>query len=269
LATYLNMARYVDREFDPDIIVFNTIANDFEESLCNRCIIPGGLCLRVSDDTVTESVKEPRLARMKIKQLYAYSAFARYLRLNLKLGHGIARIFDIGWNYGPETAADKHPQYVSNINILGARSRRAKIEAVVEYVVATARREMPSKTLLFMIDLDRNAAYSKEPQKSRLRWMSQSLEAACKKHGAYFLDLSGPFLTAYLRTGRRYEFPDNCHWNEHGHETAALALVDYLSEKVLKDKRGMAIRERQKYSSTNAKLRRRRMGRQGADGSSR
>ena len=82
LSHYLYMSRYVTKLFNPDVIVFNVVYNDFAESIAEIVPKPSFWQLRYSNglwqDTLTEAGQPSRLAKMLRR-----SALVRYLLINL------------------------------------------------------------------------------------------------------------------------------------------------------------------------------------------
>ncbi len=71
LSHYLHVSRYVDRHFDPDILIFNMVHNDFEESIYE--LYPAKTCfMQIStgeDGSFTETVPRPNHALPSIHSL--------------------------------------------------------------------------------------------------------------------------------------------------------------------------------------------------------
>ena len=88
LSQYLNISRYVRRHFNPDIIIINTVHNDFDESI-NQLNPGNNWFLKVSlneDGSITETIPQPKMDLPQYKpwkRLLYKSALFRYVYLNL------------------------------------------------------------------------------------------------------------------------------------------------------------------------------------------
>jgi hypothetical protein len=90
------------------------------------------------------------------------------------------------------------------------------------------RTAMPPDRLLLVVDGVRPELYSGETvgADSYFGIMRSELMAAARSRGIEVIDLQTVFAAAYREDKQRFEFPDDGHWNGHGHEVAARAIAD-------------------------------------------
>ncbi|MCF7809680.1 hypothetical protein K9N50_01690 [bacterium] len=220
LPQYLNMARYANRHFQPDIIVVTVIHNDFTESLKEFNNRNYHLRLDKVGDNIIEIAPKPYVPS-KIKRLMRPSSIVRYLYQNLKVK------FDFG--------KKENPKFVSNININVAESNRSSIDEAVHYVVKKFRGENPDKAIIFMIDAPKSDIYNGTVETSEIMWMHDMLKEACQQDSCYYLDLTYPFLEKFTQDSIRFNPPIDGHWYEEGHKTAANVLYKHLLDNKIID----------------------------------
>ena len=86
LSEYLNISRYVNRHFDPDVVIFNIRYNDFAESVFE--LNPADthmLMISITDSSVTETEPRPNYSFSQFslkRRILRKSAIARYLIIN-------------------------------------------------------------------------------------------------------------------------------------------------------------------------------------------
>jgi hypothetical protein len=221
LSQYLHMSRYVTETFDPDILVFNVVHNDFDQSLCDLWRPLGMMCLTDGNGKIRESGIVP-YTPSKIRRWARKSSLVRYLALNLGLGTRFTRSAaeDDQRNYGSagEQSQDPQPQ---------------RMERATDYILGKIDEETSGKTVIFMIDGLRESIYHNvtDERAGSEFWMNRLLESKASKYGFYFLDLTGPFTKSFEQNQLRFESKhDYIHWNENGHAIAAEALVLAIRE---------------------------------------
>jgi lysophospholipase L1-like esterase len=222
LSHYLHVSRYVNRHFDPDILIFNMVHNDFEESIHE--LYPNRFCfMQVSadeDGSFIETVPRPNFAYPQYtawKRIVYKSALFRYLDFNLKLRQirrNIAGIDDR--NFEANIAADK---VIKNKN---------RIFEATDYLVRTIREENSDRRIIFVFDAPKGEIYTNTLNNSRVLWLNDMMKEICYTHDIEFLDLTPLMLEDYRVNGRKFTFELDGHWNEYGHEFVADVLYDYL-----------------------------------------
>ena len=215
LTGYLQIARDVQREFHPDILIINVVHNDFDESV--RSLKPGSHFLQF-DRRGRDIVEVPAEAYepSALRRLLRHSAVARYVIINCKLSRNVARL---------------HPEG-QNVALRLLRNRPA-IEPVVEAVFAKLAAENPDTSILMVMDGPRQRMFADAESQAQLRWLPEMMRRLSQAHGFEFIDL-GPRLKAFTESsGRPVSFETDYHWNTDGHAVAAGAILEALRRRNL------------------------------------
>ena len=221
LSQYLEMSRYVREVFHPEILVFNVVYNDFDESLRELAPLPHFLQLTSGAGGLEEAAPVPYQAN-RLKRLAARSALVRYLWVNLHLPDMLR-----SWSAPKGDPA----RFYGNVDLVELQRHREMVEQATYKLVDLIRRENPGTEILFMMDAPRLEIYEGLPGEGRLGWLHQLLRSACERSGCRFLDLTVPFRERYERDHVPFNFPDDYHWNAVGHALAAEVLDAALSER--------------------------------------
>jgi len=218
ISGYLQISRYVNEHFNPDVLVFNVVHNDFDESLCKVSTAPGLMCLQISEDKVTEAEIIAYVPN-QVKRLSRMSGLVRYVFLNLKVQRRLGR-------------AQKGNQDQDN-NTLAAVStdpQTDRIERATDYVLQKIASENAGKTVIFMIDGPRTEIYEGNIEGSKNLWMNRLLEGQTGSYGFHFIDLTESFAEEFARNSNKFENRYDYHWNENGHAVASEALLKMLRQ---------------------------------------
>ena len=224
LSQYLQISRYVENYFKPDILVFNVMHNDFDESLCVvkwKYAYQRTLCLEETSSGIKEVITTPYVSRNPIKPVLRRSSLVRYLFYNL----GLETTLRMGLTWRNQK------RYEENVNIDTLDSYRDTIVRAVDYILRKIRNENPDKRIFIMMDAPRLSIYNDRVHQSNLLWLHQVMEKKCHKYELNFIDLTDPFKEMYKATKIRFESEHNYHWNENGHSAAALVLYKELRAK--------------------------------------
>ncbi len=217
LSQYLHVARYVRERFHPDVLVFNVVHNDFDESLRSLFYHPTYLQLSYTDGAFRETQVLPYSSPPR-NQLIRTSALARYLWLNAHIG-GLTEVIRRGGELN------------ANIEVDRAAANRESIKGAVSYVLQRLRAENPEIPLVFLVDAPRFDLYAGRLETSNVIWLNGLLADACDNISRCFLlDLSDSFSEAFRQDSIRFESPYDAHWNEHGHAVVGRALHRKLLE---------------------------------------
>lgn len=158
----------------------------------------------------------------KLRRSLANSSIIRYLYINLKINqlHDKIKSFFIHAN----------EVYNENTELDSIRSNYNEILMAVDYVLCALKKENPDKLIIIMIDALRSDIYKKNTDGSNLLCLHNILKDKCIKYGLTFIDLTESFSDIYNLSLKKYESEYDWHWNEHGHETAAIVLYKKLHE---------------------------------------
>ncbi len=217
LSTYLSYAEHAVNEYGASSLVIVIVSNDFDESLQTYKFAPGFYYFTENENKL-ELIRRDYQASF-MKSLARNSAFARYLFLNLKLSW---QLFEsIGTN-----DKDYVGNTLANADIVKISDSEKAVNRFFEL--------LPSKTglkpreILFVVDGMRQSIYNSElrqiAKNSYFSHMRQYFIKQCNTLDYEVLDMHEIFSRDYEKTGQRYEFENDNHWNEKGHSLVAESI---------------------------------------------
>ncbi len=217
LSQYLAWADHARREFRPDALVVNIVGNDFHYSLLRYNAAPG---FHLFADDGQGGLKLSRMdyAPGLMRRIARRSALAMYLATNLNLPAAWERL-----KRGAPTPMDM----VGNVPArLGAEAVRETIRAIDAFLaMAPDAAGLPPGRIVLAVDANRPGIYQgRERHGSFFGKMRARLLARAREEGFETVDLSEAFNAAWKRDAKAFEFPDDGHWNAHGHAVAADAV---------------------------------------------
>lgn len=226
LSQYLNISRYVNRHFNPDIIIINVVFNDFDESI--HQLTPGkNWFLKVSvnqEGLVTETIPVTKndLPQYKLwKRILYKSALFRYLYLNLH----IKDMQQIKLTRSKEN-------FEANVKVDDIKVNKELIFKGIDYIVKTIRNENKEKRIIFVLDGIRDNIYKNTLNQSGLLWIREMMDELCKKYQIEYIDLTPRMEQEYINNHKKFEFGIDNHWNEYGHKFVANVLYEYLNRNI-------------------------------------
>lgn len=224
LSQYLHISRYVNKYFNPDIIIFNIIHNDFDKSILR--LNPTRyyfLTLNVSDSGITENTPRPNYSFRQynlIKRWIRKSALVRYLLFNLHIKETIQRLF-----------SRNEKKYNANIKYNKVRDNIGPIRKAVEYILNRIRQENEGKRIIFVMDAPRNDIYTNNLERSNVMFLHDMMNELCAKNDFEFLDLTGSMKKDYQLNHTKFDFEFEGHWNEYGHHFVCEQVLKLLKNK--------------------------------------
>lgn len=220
MSQYLQMSRYVNRNFNPDLLVFNVVDNDFDSSLCEVSRLLGMMCLENADGRVIESEIVP-YTPSKIRRWARKSSLIRYVFLNLNLETRFRR-----------TVPEPQTRIGAPVGSPPVPAGTGRVENAIDYILRTIAEENHGKTVIFIIDGPRRTLYDDEsPAPDELTlWKHGLLRDVTSRYGFHFIDLTDSFRRKYKQDGERFNSEHDYHWNENGHFVAAEALLKTLKD---------------------------------------
>ncbi len=220
MSHYLHTIRYVNRYFDPDILIINVALNDFDESIYD--LYPDkNLFFQVTIDhqnNVAEKMPASHFDFQEantVRRLLYNSALIRYLYNNIQW-HIITREAMTGHDFEEYV----RPEQLKNNKDLIYESTR--------YIVQTIREENTDKRVIFVFDAPRQAIYEGFLDTSRVLWLYEMMEEICRENNVEYIDLTGTMKQGFERNQKKFNFDIDGHWNEYGHRFVADYLHDYL-----------------------------------------
>ena len=215
LSQYYHMSRYVNQVFSPQVLIINFIYNDFDQLFTKDCRI-GMLCLEETNAGTQEAPIHPYVPSF-LKRIARHSSFMRYLILNL--GPDV-----IKWQRS-KPAIKRNPSSDHGY----AHSKTDQIAKAADYLFKKFRDENRDRKLIFILDGPRREIYSNTVDKSWTFWMNQLVKEGCRKYSIEFIDMTGPFTEHYMKEHQPFDFPEDYHWNELGHQIVAETILNYLN----------------------------------------
>jgi len=216
LSGYLHIARHVCRVYEPDILIFNLVYNDFDESIRELRFNPNFLQVSVRDRTVREIPPVPRTYN-RLKRVLFHSATMRYV-------YHLAPFFFHRFNWNAERA----PEYRENIDVARAQTNRGTIRQGTKYLIDTICRENAARSVYFYMAAPRSAIYADSVGVAEVRWMNDMVAELAADAPCVLIDQTEYFAGDYRANGRRFESPYDPHWNEYGHAVTCRQLVEAL-----------------------------------------
>lgn len=226
LSQYLVWADYARQKYAPDALVISVVGNDFDESLASVSICPG------QHHFVPNAKGELELRRFDFEPsavgpLVYSSALVRYVNLNLKLA---TRCKALAHSLFGRENPDGGEAFVGNTWAKVTPERLAQSDQVIDAFLRLLPEKsgLPNTKILFLLDGMRPELYDEKA----LEAASSSYFATMRTHfivkartlGYEVIDLQAFFVDQYLRTGARFEFPTDYHWNGNGHAVVANAV---------------------------------------------
>ncbi len=217
LSHYLHLSRYANEVFQPDILLFNLIHNDFDESIFEAYSEKKYFTLSLTEDGITEVLPEnPNFTGLKydFNRFIKKSALVRYLYYNLQVGRRPL------FNFKEEEEAN------NNVAIDHIKKWSPQIEQVIDYVFSQIKKENPTKRIIFAIDGPRTDIYENRLNESTLIFLNKMVKGACDKYQYELIDFSIPMLEDYQLAQKKFNSDWDGHWNEYGHYFVSQHLLE-------------------------------------------
>ena len=258
LSQYLSWVNYVSKTFAPQAMVVNIVGNDFDESLLSYQIssnsggVPGMQFFELTKDGV-DVVTVPFKPESLITRLLRRSILAQYLVRNVGVVNlwkdyrqallapsqekSIATPVQVNTQLQASPAAsakasepDVHSEYVGNAKrIYDAQKLRDSQIAVDEFLLRLPQlAQLPPKSIVLSVDAERPQIYTDKGRQdvdSFFSVMRTYLIKQARAKGFEVLDLRPAMIAQFDRTGKRFEFSDDNHWNAAGHQLLASQLL--------------------------------------------
>ena len=224
LSQYLVYAKHAQDNYNVESMVFVIIANDFDESMPRYATHEAFPVFHAGEDG-RYNVVLPR-DYVPLRGILRESALVRYLHWHLNLSRTLAKLRARAAaqyeqiKYADNTAAD-----TSSRRMLDAR---AAVDAFLQLLPSYA--SLPSKNIAFVVDASRGALYDAQSpedvpngyfQQVRRYFMEQA-----RAQGLEVVDMAPYFFTEHKKTGVRFEWPTDAHWNGEAHRGAYEEIRD-------------------------------------------
>jgi len=227
LAQYLHMYKEEVTKFNPDIVIFLVIHNDFAPSYRNDLTASGrygGTFLTFSllpDHSVKTVPTKPYDKRWDLLLDFRSIRFSFYqYKLRTKI------------NYIKNLALKK--QYKMNVDTVSLENSFNDDKVIAKYVVeeiASIAKRRNTK-LVFAMNGDTQSIYEKIPSNdlnTALR-LNKMMEEVVIKSGGKFIDLHKTFENDFNSHNKKFEFKTDGHWNPYGQKIAAEPILKIIQQ---------------------------------------
>ena len=228
LSQYLVWADHARRVYRPAAMIFVVVGNDFDQSLMKYKHAPGFHYFVEGPDGLKLSRVnyDPGFWRRRLR----HSALIRYLVLNVRIGRFASAIAK------PADFIGNMPAHLSETVVADAgRAVRAFLDQ------APQAAGLSPEHIFFVVDGLRAALYDapalEQATNSYFVRLRKTFMDEANARGFTVIDLGPLFATAYARDGRRFEYPDEGHWNGYTHGLAAQAAGAALTAKWIASER--------------------------------
>jgi hypothetical protein len=227
LSQYVAYARHACAVYGPERLVVVVVGNDFDESVFAHRRRDGIYHLYPRPDGSFDDRLTPLPEPGFVEKVLRHSALALYLARNV----GVSDV--ISW-FRPR-AANAQSGFVGHTAAAADPARLDEGQRVIAWFLDTLPQAacLAPRDIVLVVDAARSQLY--EPadrtavQASYFGKMRTRLIAQAKGSGFKVIDMEPHFLAAYAVDHRPFEYPNDGHWNAHGHEVAAAAVRQALA----------------------------------------
>jgi hypothetical protein len=217
LSDYLNIARYANENFAPDIYIVVVQERDLHDSVVNYSRAPRDFQIQYADGRFTEVPVTERYRSKPIKRLLRRSKFLCYLMLNRQY----SGLEDLGKR---QIMAALHPG--RKVEVIPEDDQLD--QAAANDLVNRFHSDFPGKTVLFVVDGLRKDIEITNQSVSIPE--ATFLTKACRDSLEYVLDLAPVFTADYRAHHQLFNFSSDYHWNSYGHRVVAVSVFTFLRE---------------------------------------
>jgi hypothetical protein len=227
LTQYVAYARHACAVYRPERLVVVIVGNDFDESVYPHRRRDGIFHLYPRSDGSFDYRLTPLPEPGLVERILRHSALALYLARNV----GVSDI--IGW-FRPR-AAKAQSGYVGHTAAAADPARLDEGRRVIDWFMNTLPQAacLAPRDIVLVVDAPRPQLYDPAEltavQSSYFGQMRARLIAEAKAHGFNVVDMEPYFVRAYATDDKPFEYPNDGHWNAHGHEVAAAAVRQALA----------------------------------------
>ncbi len=217
LCQYLHFAEFAKNEFKPESMIFLIVGNDFNQSLHKYNM---GISMHqfVEAEGDEFKIKRNDYFSSLTTRLARPLALARYLAHNFKIEALITRM---------KAAKHLKKQYVGNTKAAVSSQERTDSKRVVQefFRLLPKYSGLNPSRILFIVDGMRPHLYSEEDFKvaygSYFDIMRNYFMSSAQEQDYEIIDMQPLFMEHHKKTGERFEYPTDGHWNEIAHGLAA------------------------------------------------
>ncbi|MGI9255769.1 MAG: hypothetical protein ACR2PY_02420 [Salinispira sp.] len=226
LIEYLAYTEYAVHEFNPQRLVYVIVGNDFNESFCDERNSNKFYCLDNEFNTIPSTIPQQAKLQKFISQFIHSSSLQWFLNRIFSVDlHQLIKNWVI--DRGLFEKDTNKPDYIANVTFSMEPEIFEKSYTAIDYFLEKVGNLAGDIPVLFIVDSDRLNMYERK----------KFPEAYFEKMRTYFIneaesldyeviDLDPIFTQRYATHGEKFEFRQDAHWNELGHEVAFTAILE-------------------------------------------
>ena len=230
LSQYLAYARHACATYKPARLVVNVVGNDFDESVFANRRRNGIFHLYPKPDGGFDYRLTPLQHPGFFQRAARHSALAFYLVRNV----GLTNVLDrMGINLA--LAEPAMPPHVGHTESNAHPARVEEGHRVIDWFLGTLPQAacLAPADIVLVVDAPRPELYDPHTlalvRTSYFVVMRNRIIAEGRTRGFKVIDTEPYFIAAYGADHQRFERGSDGHWNAHGHEVAAAAVVEALA----------------------------------------
>lgn len=223
LSQYLAYARWAKDEFCPSKLIIAIISNDFSESLL-KYKSSGGMHYFKEDGGSLKLVRKD-LEPSFLVRLASRSKLIMYLMTNIQIQNALNwRILD--------SAKQLEREYIGQVQATASKGMiNDSIKGITAFLAQLPEMSgMTPDDICFVVDGIRPNLYSPgelaKAESSYFAIMRKDFMNKARSLGYHVVDMQPVFMEEHTRSGTRFEFEKDSHWNGAGHEMMYKAIID-------------------------------------------
>lgn len=230
LSQYVAYARHACYHYKPQRLVVTIVGNDFDESVYPHRLRDGIHHLYPRPDGRFDYELTPPHPIRLPERIARNSALALYLVRNV----GVANLLH-QFGVGAANADPSAQKYVGNTLAAADPERVAEGERVIAWFLDALPREscLAARDIVLVLDAIRPQIYDERAlataRSSYFGRMRATLMEQARARGFKVVDMEPPFRAAYAKDHQVFEYPNDGHWNPHGHAVVAAAVREALA----------------------------------------
>ena len=227
LSQYAAWFNYAEKTFQPDGAVFVVVGNDYDESLMKYKQGPG--FHHYEENPATGELVSKRVDYQPdlVRQMVSYSAFVRYLYINLNAHVTLKNLWSAIWQ---SASREETVAYVDNVRARTSAqvisdSKRG-VDAFLQELLSSTTLD-PASILIVLKEMQRSIKdpeFVQADQDSYVGHMRRYLMEQARDKGFEVLDMQAPMQASYARDRLAFDYPRDAHWNDYAHGEAAKSI---------------------------------------------
>ncbi|MCB9253519.1 MAG: hypothetical protein H6617_02430 [Bdellovibrionaceae bacterium] len=228
LSQYLVYADAARKDYKPNAMIFVIVGNDFDESLPKYREGNGKRFHYFKEEGGELNLSREDYEPSSLRQWLRKSALLRYLYINVHAPEVLSKLRTLWSN---KATAKAESNFVGNTSAEVDPERLRLSEGVVDkfFEMLPEKSGLDPNHIVFVLDGMRPELYSldsyRSAHQSYFGQMRSYFMLNAQKRGYEIVDLHSYFAAKHKRTGAKFEFDRDAHWNAKGHQTAAEAVL--------------------------------------------